>query len=216
MVWPSAMPQGRLVATSLYALQAGVLGMLAAFLLWPALLPLAGALVAAGIAAFLSRVLWMLLHLRAAPAERPRPDTAVGHALQAVGYLGLAAGTGLYLALAPAGEDALRATMLYGVFGLVGFLSQMVVGVQARIFPMAAWLQGHAARGYASQPPALHSAALVWLQRLAFGLWSVGVPLLAFGLACDRAGLTRLGASALLTATLANGVNAWRTASRLG
>lgn len=215
MVLPAAMPKGFAVTASALALESGVLGLFVALAGFPRLVPLFAVTVILGIGSFLSRVGWMLWHRRAAPGGRARPDASVGHVLQAVGYLVLAAATGVFLVFAPPGETALRATMLYGVFGLVGFLSQSVVGVQARIFPMAAWLQGHADRDYRAQPPPLREAASPRLQRIGLALWTSGVPALALGLALDRAAWTAVGAALLAFATLLGGVSLWRVARAL-
>jgi hypothetical protein len=105
--------------------------------------------------------------------------------------------------------------MAYGVAGLVGFLSQMVVGVEARILPLFAWLWGFADRAYVEQPPPLHSAAVRALQPLVFCLWMAGVPLLAGGLAFDHAAMVAVAAAGLLAAVLASVVNAAVILTRL-
>ena len=72
----------------------------------------------------------------------------MGHALAAVGYLAGATVLGLVILFAPAGTWKLDLTIVYGVLGLLGFLSQMVVGMSARLLPMFAWMHGHAGSGY--------------------------------------------------------------------
>jgi hypothetical protein len=86
----------------------------------------------------------------------------------------------------------------YGVAGLVGFLAQVVVGIQGRLVPLYAWYRALAARDGA--PPArganeLPSAAFA---RLIFLTWTAGVPLLAWGLAAERHAIIRISASLLL------------------
>ena len=215
MVLPAAMPKGRAVRASIVLLEIGALGLFAALAAMPSLVPLSALLVVLGIAAFFSRLVWMLRNRRPAPTSRPRPDASVGHVLQSFLYLGLAAALGFWLALAQPSEATLRASMAYGTFGLLGFLSQLVVGVESRIFPLAAWLQGHAARGYADQPPPLDSAASPKLQLLTLALWTGGVPSLAAGLACDRPLLSAAAAGGLALATLASATNLLQTSRRL-
>ena len=133
-------------------------------------------------------------------------------------YLLGACGVGSVLAVAAPSETTLALANVYGVMALVGFLSQMVVGVLGRILPLFAWLWGFADRGHAAMPSSLHAAPVRPLQALVFVLWTAGVPLLAFGLGTGRMIAVTLGAGALLAAVVAGLVNAvvvlvrlWRT-----
>lgn len=214
MVLPAAMPGGAVVYAAPLLLQAGLAALVWSFLAggsrWPG-----ASLAAAGLLAFVSRVSWMLRHLRPAPPERPRPDWATAHVLQAVVYLIGASGLGLYLSAAEPSETTLALASAYGVLGLVGFLAQIVVGVEGRILPLFAWLWGFADRGHARMPPSLHTAAVRPLQAAGFALWTVGVPLLALGMGRDRPGLLRAGSAALLVAVLASLANAVVVLTRL-
>jgi hypothetical protein len=161
------------------------------------------ALIAAGgIAAFFTQIAWMKRHPRPAPRELPRPDLGVLHALQAFAYLRLSALLGVVLAFAPPSEWALRAQMLYGCLGLVGFLAQIVVGVENRLLPLASWLWGFADRGFTEMPAPLHSLASRWIQAVVLALWTAGVPLLAAGLYATREDWISGGSGALLAAVL--------------
>ena len=218
MILPAAMPRGRVAYASAVLLEAGVGGLVAGFLTGGRGLWIAAPLTVAGLAAFLSRVVWMLRHRKPAPAELRRPDWATAHALQAMICLLAACGLGLYLAVAERSEATLALSNVYGVLALVGFLSQIVVGVESRILPLFAWLWGFADRAHAEMPPSLHAASLRPLQALVFLLWTAGVPLLAFGLGTGRMTALTLGAGALLAAVVAGLVNAvvvlvrlWRT-----
>jgi hypothetical protein len=55
---------------------------------------------------------------------------------------------GLYLLFAQRTDVSLRLAIAYGVFGLVGFLAQMVVGMQAKLVPMLAWYRALAASNF--------------------------------------------------------------------
>jgi hypothetical protein len=215
MVLPAAMPRGPWITASAWLIEAGALGLFVAFPLAPGLVPLAAGLAILGIAAFLSRVAWMLRNRRPPPSARPRADASVGHVLQSLLYLVLSASLGLYLAFAAPSEGTLRLTMAYGAFGLVGFLSQIVVGVEGRILPMAAWLQAYAGGGYVEEPPSLHEAPSQALQLIGLALWTIGVPLLAAGLALDRPALTGDAAFALAVAVGVGAYNTIRVLRRL-
>ena len=207
MILPAAMPRGAVAYASPLLLEAGVLALVWAFLAGRGHLWAAG-LAVAGLAAFVSRVVWMLGHRRPPPTERRRPDWGTAHALQSVLYLLVACGLGLYLSAAEPSETTLALAHVYAVAGLVGFLSQIVVGVEGRVLPLFAWLWGFADRGHAELPPPLHTAAVWPLQWLVFGCWTAGVPLLAFGLGRERADVMSLAAAALLVAVIASLANA--------
>ena len=215
MVLPAAMPGGAGPLASVLLLEAGALALFATLAFAAPLVPAAALLAVLGVAAFISRVVWMLRHRRPAPTGRPRAEPSVGHVLQAFAYLVLALALGLYLAVAEPAEATLRVAMAYGVFGLVGCLAQLVVGVEARIVGMAAWLQGYVAREYREEPPSLHGAASLPLQLAGLALWAFGVPLLAAGLALDRPSLTSAAAVGLALAVILNGTNLLRILRRL-
>jgi hypothetical protein len=215
MVLPAAMPGGRLALWSGLALEAGTLGLAAALLFWKPLVPTFAVLTLAGLGLFASRVAFMLQNRRPAPAERPRPDWPLAHVLQALGYLVIAGGLGLYLAVAAPSDHTLRAAFAYGVCGLIGFLCQLVVGIESRLLPLSAWLQSFAAGGYQALPPSLHTAWPRAAAVTAVVLWSLGVPCLVAGLSLDRTAWTTIGAGALAAAVLLVAGSAARARHRL-
>jgi hypothetical protein len=206
MILPSAMPRGPWAHAATLATQAGAWSLFLAFLAGRWIGPAALA-AAAGVALFLAQVIWMARNRRPAPREMPRPDWSAGHALQALGYLALAAVLGVGLAFAPRSETALRGALAYGVLGLVGFLSQMVVGVAGRLLPLYAWLWGFADRGHRENPPSLHRAPSRMLQAIVLLLWSAGVPALAAGFALDRPPLISAAGVALSLAVALGAAN---------
>jgi hypothetical protein len=220
MVLPSAMPQGSLALASPVLVQAGVWGLALSLLFAKPAAPWFTALLLAGVALFLSRVVFMLSNRRPPPTGRPRPDWTLAHVLQSLAYLVIACGLGAYLALAPASDTSLRAAFAYGVCGLLGFLCQLVVGVEARLVPLSAWLQGFVGGGYRGLPPSLHTAVPRASTVATVVLWTTGVPCLAAGLSLDRAAWTSIGAAAVATAvlvTLASGIVAFaRLRARVG
>lgn len=215
MILPAAMPRGFWAYASAVLLECVIAGLVWGFLAGGRGLAVSGLLVVAGICSFFSRVVWMLRHRKPAPAELRRPDWGVAHALQALAFLIAACGLGLYLAVSERSETTLALASAYGVLGLVGFLSQIIVGVEARVVPLFAWLWGFADRAYAESPPSLHRAPARSLQGSAFVLWTAGVPLLALGLASDRMVAVSLGGGALCVAVLASLANAIVVLTRL-
>lgn len=215
MILPAAMPRGFWAYAATALIETGVVGLAWAFLAGGRGLLLASATAVAGIGVFLSRIVWMLGNRRPAPSALRRPDWGVAHALQAAIYLLAACGLGLHLAAADRTETTLALVPAYGVAGLLGFLSQMVVGVEARMLPLFAWLWGFSDRGYASQPPSQYAAPVPALQALSFAAWTAGVPLLALGLATSKAPLVSWSASALLIAVLATLANTVTILARL-
>ena len=216
MVIPAAMPRGGLAIASAIVIQVGTLGLAAALLWFRASVPFFALTILSGIGLFLSRVVFMLRNRRPPPAERPRPDWALAHAMQSLAYLVVTGILGLALALLPASDVTLRLTMAYGVCGLIGFLCQLVVGVEARLLPLAAWLQGFAARGHTQLPPSLHTAMPRVTGWAALALWTAGVPCLAMGLALDRAAWTSAGAALLAVGVLTTTASAVRAIALLG
>lgn len=213
MVLPSAMPRGPLALSGPLVLQAGTWGLALALLFAKAAVPWLAAVVLAGVGLFLSRVGFMLSNRRPPPRERARPDWALALVLQALAYLVAAAALGAFLAWAPASDTSLRAAFAYGVTGLLGFLCALVLGVEARLLPLAAWLQGFAGGGYRAMPPSVHAAVPRAGTIATVVLWTAGVPCLAAGLALDRSGWTALGAAALAAAVAigaASGIAALR------
>jgi hypothetical protein len=215
MVIPAAPPRGRLALTSGLVIEAGTLGLAAALLFAPRLLVPCAVLVVAGLGLFFSRVAFMLANRRPPPTERPRPDWPLLHAMQALAYLALTALLGLTLAAVPASDAALRLAMAYGACGLLGFLSQLVVGIEARLVPLAAWLHGFAAGGYGALPPSVHTAMPPAAAMAAWVAWTLGVPCVAGGLAFDRAAATATGAAALALAVAITAASAARAVRRL-
>jgi hypothetical protein len=100
--------------------------------------------------------------------------------------------------------------MVYGVLGLVGFLAQMVIGVNARLLPLFSWLTAYAGDAFRIVPSSPHAMPHRALQAWTLGLWSAGVPLLAAGLALDRMAWLTAAGWALLAAVILDGISALR------
>jgi hypothetical protein len=84
-----------------------------------------------------------------------------------------------------------------GVLGLVGFLGQMVIAMEARLVPMAAWYWTYAASDFRVAPPSPHAMRDRMLQTVVFAAWTLGVPALASGMFLESAALVSAGAWSL-------------------
>ena len=133
MILPAAMPSGPRLWISAVLLQAGVSGLFATLLLRGPLAWVFALTIVAGFTAFAWQVVWMLRRLCPRPPGLPRADPAMMHAGAAFASLGIASVLGLWLAMAEESSATLRVAMAYGVFGLVGFLAQVIVGMEGRL-----------------------------------------------------------------------------------
>jgi len=210
MILPAAMPGGPRLWLSAVLLQAGVSGLFVTLLRRGALAWLFALLVVGGFAAFIWQVAWMLRRPRPRPPGLRRPDPAVLHAGASFVSLGIASALGLWLTVAAPSPATLRVAMAYGVFGLIGFLAQIVVAMEGRLLPIFSWYWAYANAGY--KGPVVSQHDMPWRpgQQLAVGLWFIGVPALAFGLAFDVIPLVSAGAWGLLAALILNVVNVTR------
>ena len=207
MVLPAAMPGGPRLWISAVLLQTGVTGLFVTLLwrspfAWVFALTIVGAL-----AAFFSQVVWMLRRPRPRPPRAHRPDPAVLHAGASFAWLAVASVLGVWLTFADASANTLRVAMAYGVVGLVGFLAQMVVGMEGRLLPIFAWYWAYANTGYKGPVPSQHEMPWRNGQELVFALWLFGVPALAGGLAFDAVPFVSAAAWSLLAASLVDTLN---------
>jgi hypothetical protein len=208
MVLPSAIPQGRLLYASAVLLQVGLIGLVVTLVTgWPGTV-LFALCVAAGLAAFLSRVVWMTTHRRTPPAKLAQPDFGAVQAAHALLYLVLATVCGVVLAASEDSALTSQIMMLYGVLGLLGFLGQLVVAMELRLLPLLAWYGAFARHEFTPPDLSAHALPAQWIAALAFGGWVIGLPVLAAGLALGRIPLVGAGAWVLLGAVTLNTVHA--------
>jgi hypothetical protein len=197
MIFPSKIPSGRSIYASAVLLESGVLGLFTTLLLRAAWTIVFGVTIVAGLAVFLAHVVWMRRHLAAKPPGVQRIQFGVLHAASAAVSLVVAAAMGLTLIVVPVSPRSLQLAAAYGVLGLVGFLAQMVVAMEARLLPMVTWFWAYEASRYKVPPPSPHGMRDRILQAVVFGAWSVGVPALAMGMWAVSARLVSVGAWAL-------------------
>jgi len=207
MVLPAQMPSGAGPWASAVLLETGVWGLFVTLIAQRAVVAVFGALVVAGFAVFLGQVVWMLRHRRPKPPGLRQPDPAVLHAGAAFCWLAIASVLGMWVAIAPSSETSLRIAAAYGVAGLVGFLAQLVVGMEGRLLPLFAWYWEYANSGYKGPVPSPHEMPHRGLQEIVFVLWLFGAPALAIGMAFNAVPFVAGGAWSLLAATVADSVN---------
>lgn len=210
MVLPAQMPAGpRLWLTSVL-LESGIVLLFVTLLVRGSYTWIPAVAIVAGFGVFLSTFAWMLRHPRTRPPGLRHPDPAVLHAASSFTSLAIASGLGLWLATADLSTTSLRVAMAYGVFGLVGFLAQLVIGMEGRLLPLFAWYWAYANSNYRGPVPSPHEMAWRPVQELVFALWLFGVPALAGGLAFDAVPFVGAAGWALLVATLLDTANAVR------
>jgi len=200
MTLPSKMPSGRSIYASAILLEAGVLGLFTALLFQSRWAAGFGVVIVCGIAVFGAHVAWMVRHPAPKPAGAPQIDFGVLHAACAGASLIIASAIGVAILVLPASPATLHAAAAYGVFGLVGFLSQMVVAMEARLLPMVAWIWAFAKSGYRQPPVSPHVMRDRWLQAVVFAAWVIGVPSLAAGMALESAVFVAIGGWVLFAA----------------
>jgi len=202
MVLPAQMPEGRRLYVTAILLQIGACGIFLTLFLHTQLAWIFALVTVAGFIAFAAQAIWMTRHPRPRPPAIRAHDPAVLHAAAAFASLAIACALGLWLSVAPPSETMLRVATAYGVFGLLGFLSQMVVAMKSRLLPLLAWYSASPRRGDRGPVPSPHNMAWRDGQLAVFALWLFGVPALAGGLAFTAIPFVRAAAWALLAATL--------------
>lgn len=206
MLIPAASPSGPSVYISAALLEAGVGGLFVSLVTRSPLVAVFALAIVAGFAAAGAHVVWMLNRLRTPSPERTRSPFAIAHVATAAGWLVLACVFGVLLAIAPMTATTLRAAMLYGVFGLVGFLAQIILGFELHVLPAvsAYWAMppdGGAALGRPVPPNELR-------RLLIYCAWLGGVPALAAGLFFSAPMMLAAGAWLLFAAVVLAGVDA--------
>jgi hypothetical protein len=136
----------------------------------------------------------------AKPPGAPRIDFAVLHAASAGVSLAAAAGIGIALLILPASAASLHLAAAYGVFGLVGFLAQMVAGMEARLLPLVTWYWTYERSGFRVPPPSPFTMRDRALQAMVFAGWTIGVPSLAAGMFLEAPRVVAAGAWSLSAA----------------
>jgi hypothetical protein len=210
MILPAQMPSGARLWVSAILLEVGLLGLTTTLLLRARIAWVFALTIVAGFAMFLAQVIGMVRRPRPRPARIRTPDLAVMHAAAALASLVMASGAGIWLTLAEPSPGFLRIAMAYGVFGLVGFLSQLVVGMESRLLPLLAWYWAYANTDFKGPVVSPHEMSSRGIQELIFVLWVFAVPSLAAGLAFGAVPFVRAAALSLLVAAVLDTANMLR------
>ena len=196
MMLPAAMPTGARLATSAVLLELGLILLTIALLFEPRLSGPAALCILAGLATFALQMRQAVGQRMPRPPALPARDWSTWQAHAALLWLLLAAGLGVGLAVGVPDAWRLQLMWLYGVAGLVGFLAQIVAGIQGRLVPFYAWYRAFASLG-CPPPTAANALPSAGFARAIFIAWTIGVPALAFGLPLEVPILIRVGAVAL-------------------
>lgn len=208
MIVPAAMPARASMAYSAVLLEAGII-VLAAGILLRSPATIAGALlILAGFGAFIAHVREIVRRRLPPPAALPRPDWATWQTHVAFAWLLIAAISGFVLTLPIPLAWTVTIGWIYGAAGLVGFLAQIVVGIQGRLLPLHGWYRMFVASGMAPPQRSAHSLASHGLARWILLAWTGGIPLLAIGLAFALTPLVSAGSAVLLAGVVLNAVQA--------
>ena len=205
MMLPAAMPTGGALAWSAVLMEGGLLVLTVALLSTGTWVPLGAALIVAGLVSFVVRIRKALKHRMPRPPALPRRDWSTWQTHVAFVWLLVAAALGFVLSTNAGGDSRLTLMWIYGVAGLVGFIAQIVAGIQGRLVPLYAWYRAFEA---ANGPPsrAANELPTPRFAKPIFLAWTIGVPLLAWGLASGTLVLIRLGAVALLVGVALGGL----------
>jgi hypothetical protein len=203
MFVPAAMPSGPLAASAVL-LEVGTLG-----LTWSIVTGGSGLVwaivVLAAFASFFRQVRRIVRERRPRPVDLPARDWSTWQTHTALLYLFAAAVLGVWLAAGgPAGL-----AWAYGIAGLLGFVGQMIAGIQGRLLPMHAWYRAMSRLGGAPPPLSAHGLIVPRLALAVLVLWAGALPLLIAGLSGAGRVLVALGGVTLLAGTIAN---AWHGA----
>ena len=197
MMVPAAMPSGRSLALSAILLQCGLMALAVLLVMNSTFVWIGAALIVGGLVAFVTRIRWVLAHRVPRPLALPHRDWSMWQVHMAFAWLVAAVALGLGLSVGVDRERSLPLMWMYGVAGLVGFLAQMVAGMQGRLVPFYAWYRAFASGG---APPsrAAHALASTPFARAIFLCWAAGVPLLMLGLPREDPVAVRAGAVLML------------------
>lgn len=213
MIVPATMPRSASMAWSALLLEAGVVGLTFSLLAQSRWTPLYAAVVVAGLGVFVAHVRGIVQHKLSPPAALPRPDWATWQTHVAFMWLLIAAALGVVLALPFTWTVTIALQWTYGVAGLVGFLSQVVVGIQGRLLPLHGWYRMFQAGGLKPPERSAHALASAALAKATLIAWAIGVPLLAAGLASATPALTRTAAAILTCGVALNAVQGIRVST---
>jgi hypothetical protein len=203
MFVPAAMPSGPGLGASAVLLETGTLGLTLSLLAGstssPSVIFILGA--------FVTFFWWIRRTLR---DRRPRPTELPGHDWStwqtpvAVLYLVVASALGCWLTW---GAPPLAITWAYAATGILGFVAQMVAGIQGRLIPLWAWYRALEERDGDLPRQSVHRLIAPRLAFAIFLAWLVGLPILTVGLVTQHEWSIATGSAGLLVAVLMSAVH---------
>jgi len=151
---------------------------------------------AAGAALATLVLVYVVLLLRVVASRRMPMDWTAWHAVTSAGWVAVAAIVGVALAVV-GGDDTLGARLAaaYGIAGIVGWMSNLIVGISYKLFPgfVAA---ARAQRGRPAVPLAVLAVPAV-IQPIVFLSFNTGVVALVLGLLAERSLPVQVGGTVL-------------------
>jgi hypothetical protein len=204
MFLPAKMPTGPGLAASAVLLELGLVVIVVTLLAGSAWLPVGALLIVGAVGSFARQMRGVVKHKLPRPPALPKRDWSTWQTHVAIVWLFVAAGLGLTLTLRSAGAAQIRLAWVYGVAGLIGFVAQIVVGIQGRLVPLYAYYRAMAARGGRPPERAANELPSPAFARPIFLAWTAGVPCLAWGLAAGQP-VSVAGASLVLLGGVAAG-----------
>ena len=204
MIVPARMPNRASLAASAVLLEIGTIGLAVALVARSAWTTAAAAIIIAGIAAFVREVRQIVKLKLPAPPSLPRPDWSTWQTHLAFGWLVTTAGTGLLLTLPLSSNWTVALGWIYGTAGLIGFLAQIVVGIQGRLLPLYGWYRMMESRHMQTPERSAHTLANHGLAKGILIAWTIGVPVLALGLTSASRSALAAGCAVLLAGVALN------------
>ena len=196
MMLPASMPSGPSIALSAILLEAGLIVLTWCLVMDVKATWLGALMIVCGVGCFIAHVRRMLTRRVPRPPALPARDWSTWQVHIAFAWLVIALAAGVVLSIGVPDDNRLPLIWIYATAGLVGFLAQMVAGMQGRLVPLYVWYRAAASGAHSLRSAnTLPSAAFA---RFILLCWAAGVPLLAYGLPQSHHLTIRTGAIALL------------------
>jgi hypothetical protein len=189
------------MAASALLIELGLIVLVPSLLRGSRLVIVAALLIVAGLDTFVMQIRRAVAHRMPRPPALPARDWSTWQTHAALAWLLVAAASGVALAVGVPDRWRVAVGWTYGTAGLLGFLSQMITGVQGRLVPLYSWYRASVA--LAGPPPhganELPSAAFA---RPIFIAWNVGAVGLLTGFVLQRPAIVAASAAVLLAGIL--------------
>jgi hypothetical protein len=197
MFLPGEPAKGKLPVFSALFLEFGILGLFICTILEINVSGFVAFIVVGILLFFFSAIRTAIRRKPAPPPLPPQPDFSMLHAPLAFLCLTICIVAGLVLMSVPATEETLRLALAYGALGLIGFLSQIIIGLKPKILSIFTWYHAFTRSGSPNIPRPVDMPVRVF-QIAVFALWLVGLPTMIVGIYVASAFAIRAGATLLL------------------